>query len=72
MHKGSVEGRSRVGSGSVGHHRALESAPMDPALVGRWRVVDIDVLAEGKTLTRDLGGSAGTSDFADAIIAKMK
>ena len=30
------------------------------------------VLAEGKTLTRDLGGTAGTDQFADAIIAKMK
>jgi isocitrate dehydrogenase (NAD+) len=30
------------------------------------------VLAEGKTLTRDLGGAAGTTDFADAIIARMK
>ncbi len=30
------------------------------------------VLADGKTLTRDLGGTAGTSEFADAIIAKMK
>src|SRR3954467_7230527 len=30
------------------------------------------VLAEGKTLTRDLGGSASTDQFADAIIAKMK
>ena len=30
------------------------------------------VLAEGKTLTRDLGGSAGTNEFADAIIARMK
>ena len=30
------------------------------------------VLAEGKTLTRDLGGKAGTNEFADAIIAKMK
>ncbi|HEY7117641.1 MAG TPA: isocitrate/isopropylmalate dehydrogenase family protein [Tepidisphaeraceae bacterium] len=30
------------------------------------------VLAEGKTLTRDLGGSAGTNDFADAVIAKLK
>ena len=28
-------------------------------------------LAEGKTLTRDLGGSAGTSEFADAIIANL-
>lgn len=29
------------------------------------------VLAEGKTLTRDLGGSAGTMQFADAVIAKL-
>lgn len=30
------------------------------------------VLTEGKTLTRDLGGSANTDGFADALIAKMK
>jgi isocitrate dehydrogenase (NAD+) len=30
------------------------------------------VLSEGKTLTRDLGGSASTNEFADAIIAKLK
>jgi isocitrate dehydrogenase (NAD+) len=30
------------------------------------------VLSEGKTLTRDLGGQAGTNEFADAIIAKLK
>ena len=30
------------------------------------------VLAEGKVLTRDLGGSAGTEEFAAALIAKMK
>jgi isocitrate dehydrogenase (NAD+) len=29
------------------------------------------VLAEGKSLTRDLGGSATTSQFADAVIAKL-
>jgi isocitrate dehydrogenase (NAD+) len=29
------------------------------------------VLAEGKHFTRDLGGSAGTDEFADAIIAKL-
>ena len=29
------------------------------------------VLIEGKTLTRDLGGTAGTQAFADAIIAKL-
>ena len=30
------------------------------------------VLAEGKSLTRDLGGTATTDQFADAVIAKMK
>ena len=30
------------------------------------------VLAEGQSLTRDLGGTATTDQFADAIIAKMK
>jgi isocitrate dehydrogenase (NAD+) len=30
------------------------------------------VLTEGKTLTADLGGRAGTNEFADAIIAKFK
>jgi len=30
------------------------------------------VLREGKTLTRDLGGSANTAEFTDAIIGKMK
>src|SRR5437773_11310306 len=30
------------------------------------------VLSEAKTLTRDLGGSAGTNEFADAIIAKLR
>jgi isocitrate dehydrogenase (NAD+) len=30
------------------------------------------VLAEGKSLTRDLGGSASSSDFTDAVISKLK
>jgi isocitrate dehydrogenase (NAD+) len=30
------------------------------------------VLTEGKSLTRDLGGSAGTEQFADALVEKMK
>jgi hypothetical protein len=30
-----------------------------------------DVLVEGKSRTYDLGGSAGTSDFADAIVGKL-
>ena len=30
------------------------------------------VLSEGKTLTRDLGGTAGTKEFTDAVIGKLK
>ena len=30
------------------------------------------VYAEGKTLTRDVGGTSGTSAFADAVIAAME
>jgi len=30
------------------------------------------VLADGKTLTRDLGGTAGTNEFTDALVAKLK
>jgi isocitrate dehydrogenase (NAD+) len=29
------------------------------------------VLAEGRTVTYDLGGTAGTSDFADAVVARL-
>jgi len=30
------------------------------------------ILAEGKVLTKDLGGNAGTEEFTQALIAKMK
>jgi isocitrate dehydrogenase (NAD+) len=30
-----------------------------------------DIVAEGRTVTYDLGGSAGTSEFADAIVARL-
>ncbi len=30
-----------------------------------------DVIAEGRTVTYDLGGTAGTSEFADAVIARL-
>jgi isocitrate dehydrogenase (NAD+) len=30
-----------------------------------------EVMAEAKTLTRDIGGNAGTSEYADAIISKL-
>jgi isocitrate dehydrogenase (NAD+) len=29
------------------------------------------VIREGKTVTRDLGGSASTDEFTDAIIARL-
>ncbi|MQL52012.1 isocitrate dehydrogenase (NAD(+)) [Desulfofundulus thermobenzoicus] len=38
---------------------------------GRIQEAVVTVLQEGKALTYDLGGSAGTSDMADAIIEKM-
>jgi isocitrate dehydrogenase (NAD+) len=31
-----------------------------------------EVIAEGRTVTYDLGGSAGTSEFADAIVARLE
>jgi isocitrate dehydrogenase (NAD+) len=31
-----------------------------------------DVIAEGRTTTYDLGGSAGTSQFADAVVARLE
>jgi isocitrate dehydrogenase (NAD+) len=31
-----------------------------------------EVIAEGETVTYDLGGSAGTSDFADAIVGRLQ
>jgi isocitrate dehydrogenase (NAD+) len=30
-----------------------------------------EVVAEGRTVTYDLGGTAGTSQFADAIIERL-
>jgi isocitrate dehydrogenase (NAD+) len=29
------------------------------------------VIKEGKTVTRDLGGTASTDDFTDAVIARL-
>jgi len=29
------------------------------------------VIAEGRTVTSDLGGTAGTSQFADAVIERL-
>ena len=44
----------------------------EEAIADRIKKAYDAVLAEGKTLTRDLGGAAGTNEFADAIIAKLK
>src|SRR3954447_21163891 len=44
----------------------------EDALANKVRTAYNAVLAAGQTLTRDLGGQAGTAEFADAIIAKMK
>jgi isocitrate dehydrogenase (NAD+) len=43
----------------------------EEATAARIRDAYNAVIAEGKTLTRDLGGTAGTNEFADAVIAKL-
>jgi len=42
-----------------------------PAAAERVETALREVIAEGSHLTYDLGGSAGTSDFADAIIGRL-
>jgi isocitrate dehydrogenase (NAD+) len=44
----------------------------EEAIAKKIKTAYDSVLAEGKTLTRDLGGTAGTVDFTDALIAKLK
>ena len=44
----------------------------EEAIADRIKKAYDAVLSEGKALTRDLGGSAGTNQFADAVIAKLK
>jgi isocitrate dehydrogenase (NAD+) len=41
------------------------------AAAGRVEDAIRSVLAEGRTVTYDLGGTAGTSDFADAIVKRL-
>ena len=38
---------------------------------GISRTAVLALLAECKSVTHDLGGNLGTSEFADAVIAKM-
>ncbi|MGN6505632.1 MAG: isocitrate/isopropylmalate dehydrogenase family protein [Tepidisphaeraceae bacterium] len=44
------------------------------SIAGRLKIADNAVLADGQsaTLTRDLGGTASTDEFADALIRKIK
>ena len=42
-----------------------------PDAAGRVETALREVIAEGETTTYDLGGSAGTSEFADAIIERL-
>src|SRR3954468_20118363 len=44
----------------------------EEAVAARIKTAYDAVLTEGKSLTRDLGGKAGTEEFADALIAKLK
>src|SRR4051812_6722229 len=44
----------------------------EEALAEKIKAAYNAVLREGKALTRDLGGTAGTADFADALIERLK
>ncbi len=44
----------------------------DAARATRIREAAEGVIRAGKTVTRDLGGSAGTREFADAVIARLR
>ncbi len=44
----------------------------EEAMAQRIKTAYDATLSEGKSLTRDLGGSASTIEFADAIIARLK
>jgi isocitrate/isopropylmalate dehydrogenase len=44
----------------------------EDAIAERVRHAYEAVLREAKHLTRDLGGHAGTDEFAEAIIAKLR
>ena len=43
----------------------------ESAAADRVETAVLALLAEGKSVTHDLGGNLGTSEFADAVIAKM-
>ena len=43
----------------------------EEAIAERIKTAYNAVLAEGTVRTRDLGGTAGTDEFADAVIAQL-
>jgi isocitrate dehydrogenase (NAD+) len=43
----------------------------EPAAADKVQKAIETVYAERKTLTRDVGGTAGTTQFADAVLAAM-
>ncbi|MGE5608752.1 MAG: isocitrate/isopropylmalate dehydrogenase family protein [Bacillota bacterium] len=44
----------------------------EEAIAAKIKTAYDSVLAEGKVRTRDLGGTAGTAEFTDAIVARLK
>ena len=44
----------------------------EPETAERVQTAIENVYREGKTLTRDVGGKAGTAEFADAVLAAME
>jgi hypothetical protein len=51
-------------------HTPLPTPP-SPSYADRIQSAALGVIAEGKYRTRDLGGTAGTSDFVKAVIDKL-
>jgi len=43
-----------------------------PAIAARVRDAFTAQIQDGQTRTRDLGGSAGTTEFTDALVARLK
>ena len=63
--QGEPDGPDPVGRADAPPPRAIRTSP-----TGVERALR-DVIAAGETVTYDLGGTAGTSAFADAIIARL-
>ncbi|HSK74081.1 MAG TPA: isocitrate dehydrogenase (NAD(+)) [Pyrinomonadaceae bacterium] len=67
-----------AGQGVANPTALLMSALLMLKHIGEWEAAEriekamFEVFAEGKVLTRDLGGTAKTADFANAIIDKLQ